>query len=809
MTEYIGEHYLVGRIGHLFVTLSFGAALLSAWFFFSSVHDDRFKKWARITWFVQVAAVLGTIGTIFYMILNQMYEYQYVWQHSNSVMPLKYIFACFWEGQEGSFLLWSFWNVVLGSVLIRYAKEWEPYIMSVFALVQVFLASMLLGILIGDYRWGSSPFMLVREMQENLDMPWTKMKDYMSLPLFKDGRGLNPLLQNYWMTIHPPTLFLGFASTLVPFAYVIAGLWRKKFSEWIVPALPWTFFSVMVLGTGILMGGAWAYESLSFGGFWAWDPVENASLVPWLTLTAGGHVMLIHKSRKTSLGLAFVLILSTFILVLYSTFLTRSGVLGESSVHAFTDLGMSGQLLLFLFAFMLLAVALFSVRIKDFPKEPAADKIYSREFWMFLGALALALSSFHIGFTTSFPVINKIFGTSFAKLEVRDYNKWQTAFAILITFLISVGQYFRYVDTDMKAFRRKMARSFFLSLAITLTASFFFGWLTFSITVFYTILLFTCTFAVLANLDYFIRVLKGKLDHAGPSIAHIGFGMLLLGAVISTGTSKVISVNYKGSVEMLGSDYSDAENIMMTRNDTLRMGDYLVCYKGKFKEGINIKFEIEYMKKDSLTGSITKEFTLYPFIQLNERMGNAAEPDTRHFLHKDIYTHIKYAEINSLTDTTRSGNYGEPHSNSVLPGDTLFSYNWILIYDGLVKEVDTARYHLGKAELAVAARIRVFDFYKNDTIVFPIYYIQDGIPQVIEAVMPEMGLKVALWKIDPETGKVDISFVEKKTDKNDWIVMKAVIFPGINLLWVGCIIMIIGTVMAVRKRLRTTHGKNG
>ncbi|MDV7399460.1 cytochrome c biogenesis protein CcsA, partial [Arthrospira platensis SPKY1] len=98
------------------------------------------------------------------------------------------------------------------------------------------------------------------------------------------GSGLNPLLQNYWMTIHPPTLFLGFASTAIPFAYAIAGLWTKEHQAWLKPALPWALFSGAILGTGILMGGAWAYEALSFGGYWAWDPVENMSLVPWLIL---------------------------------------------------------------------------------------------------------------------------------------------------------------------------------------------------------------------------------------------------------------------------------------------------------------------------------------------------------------------------------------------------------------------------------------------------------------------------------------------------------------------------------------------
>jgi cytochrome c-type biogenesis protein CcmF len=193
---------------------------------------------------------------------------------------------------------------------------------------------MLLGVFIFDYRIGSNPFLLLREHPEFSNLPFVKIPTYLQN---LDGRGLNPLLQNYWMTIHPPTLFLGFASTLIPFAYAIAGLWKKRYAAWLKPAIPWTFFGVMILGTGILMGGAWAYESLSFGGFWAWDPVENASLVPWLTFVGGAHVMLVARARNHSIGAAAILNIATFILILYSTFLTRSGILGDTSVHAFTD----------------------------------------------------------------------------------------------------------------------------------------------------------------------------------------------------------------------------------------------------------------------------------------------------------------------------------------------------------------------------------------------------------------------------------------------------------------------------------------
>src|SRR5207253_3850190 len=116
------------------------------------------------------------------------------------------------------------------------------------------------------------------------------------------------------MTIHPPTLFLGFALTVVPFAYAIAGLWKKKYNEWIKPALPWAFLGVMILGTGVLMGGAWAYEALSFGGFWAWDPVENASLVPWLTFVGAAHLMLIFKNRQHSIVSTYIFTIVTFLL---------------------------------------------------------------------------------------------------------------------------------------------------------------------------------------------------------------------------------------------------------------------------------------------------------------------------------------------------------------------------------------------------------------------------------------------------------------------------------------------------------------
>ncbi|MBK6522756.1 MAG: hypothetical protein IPG08_10705 [Sphingobacteriaceae bacterium] len=189
--EYIGEHIWAGKLGNGFVVLSFVAALLSFITFCLSTKRTEYLSFARITFKLHAVAVLGIAVTLFYMLLNHFFEYQYIWQHSNKSMDMKFILSCFWEGQEGSFLLWTFWNVVIGLILNRILKntEWEAPTMAVFALVQIFLASMILGIYIGDYKIGSNPFLLLREHEQYRNMPFIQNPNY----LFKlDGRGLNP-----------------------------------------------------------------------------------------------------------------------------------------------------------------------------------------------------------------------------------------------------------------------------------------------------------------------------------------------------------------------------------------------------------------------------------------------------------------------------------------------------------------------------------------------------------------------------------------------------------------------------------------
>ena len=802
--NYIGEHLLAGKLGNAFVILSFSFALLSAISYFCSsknyLENDPWRRIARLSFRLHSLSVFCIVATLFYMLLNHYFEYEYVWHHSNKAMPMRYIFSCFWEGQEGSFLLWTFWHTVIGNILMRTAKDWEAPVMTVVSSVQVFLASMLLGVYIFDYKIGSNPFtMLLRETPDFMNIPLFKNPNYLEK---LDGRGLNPLLQNYWMTIHPPTLFLGFALTLVPFAYAIAGLWKEKFNEWQKPVLHWAFVGIMVLGTGILMGGAWAYEALSFGGFWAWDPVENASLVPWLTLVGAAHVMLINKHNGQSLVFSFFLATITFILILYSTFLTRSGILGDSSVHAFTDLGMSGQLLIYLFSFLLLATILLIVKWKKIPKQLEEEGVWSREFWMFVGALVLLISSFHIMFNTSLPVWNKLFNLKMAPPAnvIQYYNSWQIPFAFLVTLLIGVGQFFKYKKTDIKEFGKKIILSVIIALVLTILIA-----IGLSLTnYFYCLLLFSSLFAIIANADYLIGLLKGKVTKAGSSIAHIGFGLVLLGALISTSKQQTISVNNSGrDIENLDKGLANNKNILLMTKDTVQMGNYYVTYKGKRKQGVNVYFEVEYFTKDE-AGKYQPAFVLNPLVQMNERMGNVAEPDTRHFLTNDVYTHVTYADLETLEEKRSSEEYAQSKNHPISVGDTIFSSNSIIILEGLNTQLDKQRFNLSKSDILVGAKFKLIDVSGKAYFAQPVYAIRKNIVEPVEAVANELGLKLLFWKIDPATGKVEITISEKKSNARDFIVMQAIVFPYINILWTGCIVMIIGTLIAVWQRVKNT-----
>lgn len=797
---YLNEKLFFGHLGNGLIVLAFVAALTAVIGYLKSALNNNEHSWkifARRFFILHTLSVFGIFFLLLYLIVNHRYEYMYVWEHSNNIMPMRYILSCIWEGQEGSFLLWMLWHSVIGCILIFKSKEWESGVMSVISMVQVFLVSMILGVVIfGSLKIGSNPFLLLRENPEYKNLPFVKLPNYLD---HLDGRGLNPLLQNYWMTIHPPTLFLGFALTVVPFAFALAGLMRRKYSEWVKPALPWTFAGIMILGTGILMGAAWAYESLSFGGFWAWDPVENASLVPWMILVGAGHVMLIHKSRGTSLLASIVLCTLSFLLILYSTFLTRSGILGNTSVHAFTDLGMNGQLIVYMAFFFLLTASLIIYHFKKINPLSEDEKISSREFWMFIGTLILIIGSIQITFETSKPVWNKIFGTNMSPGEniIESYNKWQIPVSILLCIVIAFGQFLRYKESDSKAVLKKLLPSIIIAAVLTICSVFILG----DYRIHYYALLFATIFAAVANIGYLLQVLKGKMKISGPSVAHTGFALILLGALISNSKQEIISRNVKGV--NLGKDFPYRENIMIEQGiDTLPMGKYFVTYKGREQKGINIYFTIEYFERDKTTGRLSKSFELKPFLQLNERMGNVAEPSTQKFFDKDIYTHLTYAEMED-SKSAEGDLYLKAKEKDLAIGDTMFSSNSFIILERLNKISNTDSLQLNKEDVVIGAQLRIEDINRTEYRTQPLFIIRGTDTYSTEVVVDSLGLKISFSNIDPATGKVKIALRELKTNKKDFIIMKAIIFPWINILWMGCLLMIVGCIIAIVHRTKT------
>ena len=652
--QYIGEHLLPQKLGQFSIILAFVAALLSVLAYFMATQRRELPEagsWrniGRAAFGVHGLAAFTVIGLMFYVMIKRYYEYQYVWAHVSDDLPFRYIFSAFWEGQEGSFLLWIFWHVVLGGILIWRARRWEAPTMAILAGIQMYLVSMILGVYVGfgddPMKIGSNPLMLLRE---TMDAPIFAQADYLSKI---GGNGLNPLLQNYWMTIHPPTLFLGFASTSIPFIYAIAGLWTGEHKAWLKPALPWALFSGAILGTGILMGGAWAYEALSFGGYWAWDPVENMSLVPWLTLIAGVHTNLVARNTGHSIRSTYVFYLLTFLLILYSTFLTRSGVLGDTSVHAFTEMGLEWQLVAFIGVFLLLSVILLAVRYNAVPAPQKEEALSSKEFWMFIGSLVLLFSALIITASTSLPVYNKIMGYFYPGFEGRvitdpipHYNKYQVWIAVFISLLSGGSQFLRYREHNWS----KRLRLFTKHTVIGLIGAGILTWLTSlwveSGTWQYALMLFTGYFAVVTNIDYLVSFMRGNLKASGSVLSHVGFGVMIAGLIASGVNQQIISSNPFVMEGLIQSDDPEGykKNIILFEDTPTLMSGYEVTYVGDTIDLYTRTYTVNFKKRNE-NGDIIEEFNLNPNILYNKSFTDiaASNPDTKHYLHKDVFTHI-------------------------------------------------------------------------------------------------------------------------------------------------------------------------
>ncbi len=891
------HHPFIGQLGHLAIIVSFISAAVTAFAYFRTAQLGTqpdaadWRKLARGAFFVHAAAVLTVVGSLYTIIYNHYFEYHYAWDNSSKALPVQYVISSFWQDQEGSFLLWIFWHAVIGVVLIAlYRKgtltsvkgtqrfDWEAPTLAIFAAVQAFLCSMILGVVIPglDFKIGSTPFLTLQEAHPEWAV-WKLQPNFIP----EDGNGLNPLLQNYWMVIHPPTLFLGFALTLVPFAFCLAGLWKSQFKEWIRAALPWTLLATLLLGVGILMGAYWAYETLNFGGYWNWDPVENAIYVPWLVLVAALHTMIIYNSNKTALRTSTVLIIAMFVLMLYSTFLTRSGVLGNASVHSFTDLGLSGQLLVYLGFFTLLSVGLLVKNWKQIPTDEKEVSTYSREFWLFCGATVLCLAAFQVIATTSIPAYNALLSAFNVKStlalpadQIGHYTKFQLWFFVGVLVLTGIGQYFwwgkikksgvRSQDsgeernpssgrTPERAASKRLSgsgeiatRGFSLNLgpwevfSTALMLTFVVAAVIISLGAVrdwqYIVLLVAALFAVITNGSVIGSVLRSKAKLTGGSVAHIGVALMLIGILFSSGYSNTVTRNLSGLILFNSPDIDTKENVenqLLWINQPQQLDKFRVTYRGQRFEARDVpgylpKKLVEYIegdfravaKEDLVQNGKTyyrkgdtleiypentyyeveyrepsgRVFSLYPRVQVNPRMGNAASPSIRKEWGRDVYTHITDAPM-----PNQERDWSKTENASLALKDTFFLNDQVAILDHIERINAVDGVTLGEGDAAVQAVIRVLDKGGASVELRPTYVIKDRMVGRPAVVNDELGIRAQFTEIDPQTGRFGFAF---NTTQRDYIVMKAVEKPLINVLWIGTFVLTIGFGMATVRRFR-------
>lgn len=728
--QYIGELLWPGKVGHYLLVTAFVTAIISAISYYKATQDeeqvDSWKKLGRYSFYIHGVSVIGAIVILFTLMLTHRYEYNYVWASVSEDLPFGYMFAAFWEDQEGSFLLWTFWQIIISVVFIRVSSRWEASTMWIMALIQVFLSSMVLGVVIGDLQIGSSPFNLLRAENSS---PIFEEANYLELI---EGRGLNPLLQNYWMVIHPPTLFLGFALCSLPFSIVCGALADGKYTGWTKVALKWASWAGGVLGVGILMGSAWAYEALSFGGYWAWDPVENSSLVPWILVVAGIHTNLIAKSTGRSFKLTFWLYVMTFIMVLYSTFLTRSGLTSESSAHAFTSSGMEGQLLAFILFFIGLGVWMYVKNRRHLPVNKDDEPFWSREFWMYLGSFVLILSTILITFTTSIPVFNEIIDI-FGKISGKDlsewhrttpldpiahYNRYQLWIAVLIGLMAGTAQFLRYRERNYRSRFQKIGRDLLISLIITLPLGYIGLKYVGGQGLGYVLLMFTATYGVISNLAYLLRGFSPNSRKLASVFSHAGFGIMIWGIMASGLQKTYISTNPFVMKNLVEDEKMANENILLYKGLPMRMSNYEAIY---YKDTLirNQRFySIKFVEFDEDENRIDS-FELSPSsVYANDFTEIVSfNPSTDHRLGKDIFTSISALPPEVMKVSEAQKRESElPYENYDIPiGDTIYLRDQIAILKGVSFHDFQPDYRPEEGDLAVSANVLIIDPERNFT----------------------------------------------------------------------------------------------
>jgi len=748
---------------------------------------------------------------LWHALLTHNYEYKYVYSYSQNSLNTGFLIASFWGGQEGSFMLWLLLTSIVGIILQSYTSkrgDLEPRVMSVFTLATTFLLIMVSPLFKNPfaYIWAEPVFLNIKTLNQSLlSMPlfqnyifsdnstgqnFIRMSSdlYAALTsagisvnnLIIDGKGLNPQLLNFWMQIHPPVLFIGFAMATVPFAFALAAMMKNDYRDWVKQAFPWVLAGTGILGLGIMLGGYWAYEMLGWGGYWAWDPVENSSLIPWLVGVASIHTLLVQRRSQAKGGIGryaktnLILCLMTYILVLYSTFLTRSGVLGDASVHSFVDPGMIVYLFLIIFigTFIVLGFGMLFYRWKTLTEETPADEgLLSRDLALFTAAVVLCASAIIILVGTSAP----IFGQS---VETFFYNEMHIPLAIIIGLLNGLSILLKWKNTKKEELIKKsifsVVSSFILTVLIVL-----FGKVT---DIMMILLAFSSAFAFFVNLEIAIKIVRGNMKMLGAYVAHIGIALFILGVIGSAA-------------------YSSETNVELVKGEPKEAFGYEMVFTGwhPIENGNKYAFNVEIKNGDKI-------YSVSPVMYISDfNNGLMREPAILTTFTRDLYiSPLGYEESDSHN-----------HDGSVFQlekgGTTEFNGVQLTFKDFNISAETMAAmqsgqdFEMGAILTASKDGIRKEFELKRKSI--------SGKIEFTSETLEELNLKIEL--LDLQAGKINIALssldgeeTKVNEEKKEILSVSASVKPFINLVWVGVIVMVFGFFISVARRLPETLKRN-
>jgi len=741
-------------VGVFIVWVAFAAASVSAFSYYrSATKNIRFLILARNSFGIMALSTIAASVLLMVYILTHRFEFAYVWEYSSRSLPLDLLVTTFWAGQDGSFLLWALCGSVIGLFLMAYTrrKGIEAETMALFTVIQAFL--LLLLIL-------KSPFAYI----------WHAYPSDVSIGTIpSDGRGLNPLLQNFWMIAHPPVLFAGFAAMAVPFVFAMAALWRKAYQEWISSALPWVIGGTVALGTGIMMGGYWAYGVLGWGGWWGWDPVENSSLVPWIIGVILIHTMLVQRRTGGLARTNFFLGISTFVLVVYSTFLTRSGILGSASVHSFVNPGgwVYACLVLWILSLVILGIAMLGVRWKELKTLAVRSPLFTRESFLGISSAVMGAIALVILFGTSYLLF------PLATLERTFYDNTNLPIAIGMMILLGVSLGLQWKEESRSTLLKNSATS--LGLAVVGTAILVFVGVH---DVMMVLLAFASLFAFFVNVMRMITLAKVNILLTGGAISHIGLALLFLGIIGSGryGEKQTASLPLEVPKEVLGHQ--------LTYTGSKQMQD------GKWS------FSVRVAKEGS-------QFTLEPVMfQSDYNNSLMRNPDYAAFLTRDFYIEpVSMEEVESPAGAAGGGStlqMKKGESKSLADATVTF-----LRFDTNHKGMDSA---MGAGSLPVGAVLQVKRGSRMEEVTPVTVYRGAEKLDIRKATTKDgaIGFELITMSIgmQPIPSTIELKVTGNAIPapplvKSQLLVVEASLKPFMSVVWAGAVFILLGLVVSL------------